>query len=157
ILVFAPIVAAHQLLNIDLILMATGAFVAMCLCASGIYIINDLADIDSDRRHPFKKRRPFANGELPITTALMMSPLLLGSVIAFSLLLPWSATLVLLGYIGLSTAYTYWLKEKLLADVIALATLYTIRIIMGGVAADLLISPWLLSFSLFLFISLAFI
>jgi 4-hydroxybenzoate polyprenyltransferase/phosphoserine phosphatase len=157
ILVFAPLVAAHQFLNVDLILLTTGACLAMCSCASGIYIINDLADIDSDRRHPFKRRRPFANGELPIATGLIMAPLLVGGGIALSLLLPWNATLILLSYVGLSTAYTYWLKEKLLADVITLAALYTIRIIMGGVAGGLLVSPWFLSFSLFLFISLAFI
>src|SRR5262249_17068981 len=152
-LVFAPLVAAHQFLNLHLLWMTTGACCAMCFCASGIYIINDLADIDSDRRHPSKRRRPFASGELHVATVLVVAPLLVGGGIAFSLLLPWNATLILLSYVVVSTAYTYWLKEKLLADVITLAALYTIRIIMGGEATGLLLSPWLLSFSLFLFIS----
>ena len=157
VLVFAPLVAAHQVFNVDLLLMAACAFFAMCFCASGIYVINDLADIDSDRSHPVKQRRPFANGEVHIATGLIMAPLLVGCGIAVSLLLPWNATVILLAYVGLSTVYTYWLKEKLLADVIALAALYTIRIIMGGVAISIFVSPWLLTFSLFLFLSLAFI
>jgi 4-hydroxybenzoate polyprenyltransferase len=156
-LVFVPLLASHYFSHGDLVLKAEERFISMSFCASAVYIINDLMDIDSDRQHPSKRNRPFASGELPIPIGLLMAPLMLGGGIVLSLLLPREATVILLCYVALSTVYTYWLKEKLLTDVIALAILYTLRILEGGAATSLLVSPWLLAFSLFLFTSLAFI
>lgn len=155
-LVFVPLIASHSFLRADLIVKAVVAFFSMSFCASAIYVWNDLADLGSDRSHPVKRNRPFASGELSIPVGLLLAPLLLVGGLGLSLLLPWTATVVLLVYAVLATAYTFWLKRKLLADVVALALLYTVRMIEGGTATSLLVSPWLLAFSLFLFTSLAF-
>ena len=156
-LIFVPLLASHNILQLELIGQAVLAFLSMSFCASSVYVVNDLSDVESDRRHHSKQRRPFASGELPIPVGLLMAPLLAAGGIALSLMLPPMATAILLCYVLLSAAYTYWLKQKLLADVITLAGLYTLRIIEGGAATSLLVSPWLLMFSLFLFLSLAFI
>src|SRR5262249_33335772 len=156
-LVFVPLIASHNLFRGGLLLRATVAFSALSLCASAVYIVNDLADLESDRRHPTKRNRPFASGELAISAGLLMAPLLLGTGILVSFLfLPKAAFAVLLVYAAMSTTYTFWLKRKLLADVITLALLYTLRIVEGGAATSILVSPWLLAFAVFLFVSLAF-
>src|SRR5215475_12332296 len=128
----------------------------MRICASSVYVMNDLADISSDREHPSKRNRPFASGELSIAVGLVLGPLLWILGIFLSLFLSKGAMLVFLVYSLLAIAYTFFFKRKLVADVIVLALLYTIRIIAGGVATLLAVTPWLLAFSLFLFLSLAF-
>jgi len=128
----------------------------MSLCASAIYIVNDIADVDSDRRHHSKRDRPFASGVLPIPVGWFIAPLLFAGGIGFSLLLPRLATVILLFYVSLSLAYTFWLKQKLLADVVTLSVLYATRILEGGTAVSVPVSAWLLAFSLFLLLSFAF-
>lgn len=157
VLIFVPLLTSHHLLDPDLVLRGVIAFVAMSLCASAVYVMNDLTDLNSDRRHPTKQSRPFASGTLPISFGLVLAPVLLLSGITVSLALPETATVLLMSYVVISIIYTHWLKGKLLADVIVLAVLYTLRILEGGAATSLLVSPWLLSFSLFVFVSLAFI
>ena len=153
---YLPLLTSHNFLHLNLVLKATIAFVAMCLSASSVYVINDLADIESDRNHEAKRRRPFASGDLSIPLGLVLGPLLFVSGICVSLTLPRTATMLLLFYAGLALTYTFWLKQRLLADVIGLSLLYTVRILLGGSATSILVSPWLLAFSLFLFLSLAF-
>jgi 4-hydroxybenzoate polyprenyltransferase/phosphoserine phosphatase len=155
-LVFLPVVAAHQLGETAGLLAATLAFIAFSLTASSVYVLNDLLDLAADRAHPRKCRRPFASGTLPLAWGLLLSPLLLLTAIGLSLLfLPWLFTLVLVGYFLLTTAYSFGLKRKPVLDVILLAALYTVRIIAGAAAVALVPSFWLLAFSMFIFLSLA--
>jgi 4-hydroxybenzoate polyprenyltransferase len=136
---------------------ALGAFLAFSLAASAIYILNDLVDLDSDRKHPSKRLRPLAAGTFSVTGALILSPALL--VIGFTVALVTAPALavVLLIYVALTTAYTFVLKRKMLVDVLALASLYTIRVFGGAMAISVPMSEWLLAFSMFIFTALALI
>ena len=157
-LVFAPLLLSHNLLNPGHLLAAVLAFVSFSLCASGVYLLNDLLDLESDRRHPKKRLRPLASGKLPIPTALLAGPLLTAGAFAIgALALPPLFLLTLVCYWISTMAYSFWLKGQLLVDVIALAALYTIRIIAGGVATGIPVSPWTLGFSVSLFLSLALV
>jgi len=131
-------------------------FVAFSVMASSVYLANDLWDIAHDRNHHRKRNRPLASGDLPIPIAAVGSPVL-G---ATSLALSWFAlgatfTLVLLVYAAVTIAYSSWLKRVALVDVFVLAALYGVRIVAGGVAVAVALSPWLIAFSLFAFLSLA--
>jgi 4-hydroxybenzoate polyprenyltransferase len=133
------------------------AFLALSLAASGGYLINDLIDLEADRNHPEKKRRPLAAGELSKTTCLITSALLILAATIIALVgLNLQFTGLLLTYILGSLAYSVVLKRFLLIDVFVLAGLYTLRILAGGAAADVWVSSWLLLFSMFFFLSLAF-
>ena len=158
ILLFVPLVLAQEFTDIGKIVSATLAFIAFSVCASSVYLLNDLLDIEADRRHPDKRYRPFAAGTLPLAAG---PPMVLGLlVLGFSLsiaALPWDFVGALLLYLILTSAYTFWLKRKVIVDVLMLASFYTIRIISGGSAVDVPVSEWLMAFSVFLFTSLGFI
>lgn len=134
---------------------ALTAMVAFSLMASGIYVVNDLCDLEADRAHPRKKRRPFASGALSLRTGAIMAPLL----ILGGATLGWVAGIlpILLAYAVASIAYSLALKEQPLVDVFMLAGLYTIRLFGGGEASGHPVSLWLLSFSGFIFLSLALV
>jgi 4-hydroxybenzoate polyprenyltransferase len=155
-LVFVPLLTSH-LFNQTALLQSIIAFAAFCLCASGVYVLNDLADIQADRKHPTKRERPFANGDVPVLGGVVLAPILM--VLAFGLGLALSGLFELaLGvYLAITVSYSFFLKRKVLLDVVALALLYTARIIAGAVAIDVTISQWLLGFSVFLFLSLALV
>ncbi|MEN3027467.1 MAG: UbiA family prenyltransferase [Chlorobiota bacterium] len=157
-LVFVPIVLAHRLLEWQLWEMAVLAFVALSLVASGLYVFNDLMDVEADRRHPRKRRRPFASGELPLWVGVVLTPVLVaaGAIVAW-LGLPQRFWLVLGLYAAASVLYSFWLKMVPLVDVVVLAGLYTVRILAGGWATGVPLSGWLLTFAIFLFLSLAFL
>ncbi|CAE6754528.1 UbiA family prenyltransferase [Nitrospira defluvii] len=157
VLVFVPVIASHQLTNGRLLLQAGLAFFSFSLCASSVYIVNDCLDLESDRRHPRKRNRPFASGSLsiPFGLALAAACLLGGVLLAFAL--PRLFLLVLVGYLALTTGYSFYLKQFVLLDVIVLAQLYTVRVYGGGAATGVPPSHWLLTFSLFLFLSLALV
>jgi 4-hydroxybenzoate polyprenyltransferase/phosphoserine phosphatase len=157
-LLFAPLVLSHQIFNLQLFLQTLCAFIAFSFCASSIYIFNDFLDITVDRRHPRKKLRPFASGELSIPFGGMLSLMMLTSSILIAVFTLPLLFLTGLGlYFTITMAYSFWLKRVVVADVIFLSMLYTLRILIGGAAASIVISPWLLAFSLFLFSSLAFV
>lgn len=155
-LVLVPLLASHQL-NPGNVALAALCFISFCLCASGVYILNDLVDLQADRAHPTKKNRPLACGDIPLTQALLAVPtfLLLSMLVAASASIAFLA--VLLGYFALSTAYSFYLKRKMLIDVVTLAMLYTIRIVGGAVAIGVELSEWLMAFSIFIFIALALV
>jgi 4-hydroxybenzoate polyprenyltransferase len=133
-------------------------FAAFCICASAIYVLNDICDIEADRHHPRKRRRPFASGELSIPTGVVTAAALLGGAVLLSIFtLSWSAALVLLIYIVATTVYSTVVKREPVWDVFMLTGLYLVRIVAGGVATQTYLSSWLLGFALFLFLSLAFI
>ena len=156
VLLVMPLAMAHGLSDASRWPGLLAAFVAFCAVASSIYVVNDLIDAEDDRHHPTKRRRPFASGSLsrrhgpPIVAALL---LLAG---ALCLLAPRAFAGWLAFYLLLSTAYSLHLKRKLLIDVMVLACLYTLRLLAGGAAAGVPVSKWMLAFSVFLFVSLAF-
>ena len=156
-LMFVPLILSHQILVPEKFLIVAAGFLAFSLCASSVYVLNDLLDLGSDRRHATKKDRPFASGALPLEQGLAVSPLLLLPAFAIALAIspPFAAVLVL--YYLLTLAYSLDLKGRVLVDVFTLAGLYTIRIVAGGVVAGIHLSPWLLAFSIFLFLSLGIV
>ena len=157
-LVFVPLALTPQRLGErELELAALVAFVSFSLAASAGYVVNDLLDLEADRVHPDKCRRPFASGALGRLAGIAMAAVL--GVAAFGLALaltPPGFALVLATYVGLTIAYSVYLKRLLLLDVILLAGLYTLRVIGGAAAISIGLTPWLLAFSLFIFLSLAF-
>lgn len=155
-LVFVPLVTSHQIFVKSNLISATMAFAAFCLCASAVYIWNDLMDLPSDRIHPIKRQRPFARGSVPISVGLGLSPLLLAASFAIASFLREFSMWVLAIYFLLATVYTFDFKRRLLLDIFSLASLYTLRIVMGHTSTGIAFSPWLLAFSVFIFMSLAF-
>ncbi len=152
-LVFIPALAAHQTSSLWAALLA---FVAFSLTASAVYIINDLVDLSADRAHPRKRRRPFAAGLVPVAEGLAIAVGLLLAALTLSLsLAPLAFTGVLALYLITTFAYSIWLKRKSVVDIISLAGLYTLRIVGGAAVASVVLSPWLMAFSMFIFFSLA--
>ena len=155
-LVFVPAVTAHQM-NLATLGYALLAFMAFSACASGAYLMNDLLDLAADRQHPTKRHRALAAGDLPISSALLAIPALWAFAVAASLCISPLFLAVLGGYLATTIAYSLVLKRKMLVDVVTLAGLYTLRIIAGAVGVNVVLSEWLLIFSLFVFTSLALI
>jgi len=155
-LLFVPIIAAHEFLNLDALVPLIPAFLSFSLCASAGYILNDLSDLESDRRHPHKCNRPLAAGVIPVKHALILLTLclafgfLIGSVVGS--LFVWCLST----YFVSTVLYSFVFKRYALLDCIFLAGLYALRIIGGGVATNIKPSFWLLAFSSFMFLSLAF-
>lgn len=156
-LLFVPLIAAHELGNGEAWVALALAFAAFSLCASAVYIANDLLDLESDRRHPRKRNRPFAAGLMPAYQGALLAPLLLAVSLAIGSLAGPQFLGCLILYFVLTSAYSWLLKRLLLIDCLALALLYTLRIIAGAAAVDQHLSFWLLAFSVFLFLSLAFV
>jgi 4-hydroxybenzoate polyprenyltransferase len=156
VLVFTPVVFAHQINQPHKVIAALLGLVAFSLVASSVYVLNDFLDVQADRLHHRKKKRPLASGAIPILWAppILAGLLLVAGIIC--LMLPWKFAAVLVAYALISAGYSFFFKTRLLFDVMVLAGLYTIRIIAGGAAADTATSTWLLAFSMFMFSSLAF-
>ncbi len=172
-LIFLPLLLAHvwhAAHPAGPILGAVIAFFAFGLCASATYIVNDLLDIEADRRHHSKQRRPFAAGNLSAISGVMVLVTFLAISLVLMLALPrivaltgspllhwWSPVAWLLIYAVTTTAYSFALKRVVLVDVIVLSLLYTIRIFAGSAASGVPVSNWLGGFSIFFFLSLAFV
>jgi 4-hydroxybenzoate polyprenyltransferase len=155
-LVFLPLLTAH-LFEPEAFLKACLAAIAFSLCASSVYVLNDLVDLADDRRHRTKRDRPLASGAIPLMHGLVAVPLLFAAAVAVAAAVSWAFVAALLAYFALTTAYSFGLKRMMLVDVITLAMLYAVRVIGGAVALDVVVSKWLLGFCLFLFMSLALI
>ena len=157
ILVFLALFMSHRILEADLFIKTVVAFFSFSLTASAVYILNDLFDLETDRRHPLKKNRPFASGRLSINAGVFAVPIMIFiSFLIAILFLPNSFAIVLFAYLITTTAYTVYLKEIYILDVFLLGALYSLRILAGGFATDIHVSSWLLGFSGFFFLSLAF-
>jgi 4-hydroxybenzoate polyprenyltransferase len=157
-LIFVPLLMAHKIFDGSSVVRTLYGFLAWCLCASGVYLVNDWFDLEADRQHPRKMYRPLAAGTLNSQSLWLLVPALFltGLGIAFFLLpSPFGWTLLL--YIALTTSYSMYFKRVLIVDVLVLAALYTLRMLSGGFATGIPVSPWLLAFSMFLFLSLAFV
>ena len=157
VLLLVPLLAAHHLGEPGALAAALLAMLAFCLCASSVYVLNDLLDLQADRLHPRKSKRPFAAGELSIVSGLLLSVAMLAATVVVALFLPTKFCVLLAAYYIVTSAYSLFLKRFLLVDALALAGLYTLRIIAGAAAVAVELSFWLLLFSIFLFLSLAFV
>ncbi len=152
-LLFLPLLAAHDLSLLPQVVLG---FVAFCLTASSVYVINDLLDLRADRAHPRKRKRPFASGALSAGQGLAMAMALIVAAFLFGIATGNIGFLAVLCVYFLATfAYSLWLKRRLIIDVLMLGGLYTIRIVAGGAAAAIDLSPWILGFSMFMFFALA--
>lgn len=157
-LIFVPLLAAHEVTNVDALFDSLIAFAFFCLLASSVYILNDINDASEDRKHPTKKDRPFASESLSSASGYTLAFLL----IIFSVGVAYFTTNVLfvvvqVVYLVISLVYTYSIRKYWIIDVIVLALLYTIRIIAGGVATEIELTFWILAFSMFIFFSLAMV
>jgi 4-hydroxybenzoate polyprenyltransferase len=132
-------------------------FVAFSLCASGVYVLNDLLDLEADRHHATKRFRPFAAGDLPLPIGFGLIAVLLAGSISLAASLSANVLAVLAFYFALTTSYSWKIKQKPLLDVFFLAGLYTIRLVAGHEATRIPYSSWLLMFSMFIFLSLALV
>jgi len=171
VLIFVPLLLAHAW-NAATLTGAGVAFFSFGMCASATYIINDLLDIEADRRHPRKRKRPFAAGDLSAISGVLMVVVLMAVALALAIALPQIFANMQGGYdltqpykflewLGIYTVttltYSLYLKRTLLWDVFVLSGLYTVRILAGSAATDVAVSAWLAGFSVFFFLSLAFV
>lgn len=156
VLIFVPLLLAHKLALAG-ILSTLLAFLCFGLAASATYILNDLLDIEADRRHPRKRRRPFAAGELSPFIGVGISVTFLATALVVAQILAPAFLGWLLLYLVSTVSYSFYLKRVPLVDVLVLAGLYTLRLQAGGAVSDTQISHWLAGFSIFLFLSLAFV
>ncbi len=154
-LVFVPMIAGHGWADPQAWANAFVAFWALSLTASAVYLVNDASDIDADRKHPRKRKRPFASGDLAPAWGLAWSAALAAAGIGLSVI--GGVLLMTLVYVVATSIYTFRIKRMALLDVFLLAGLYTIRIVLGGVATGFFPSDWLLAFSCFFFLSLALV
>jgi 4-hydroxybenzoate polyprenyltransferase len=157
ILLAVPLLAAHRVADKEALVRVLLSLIAFSLCASSMYVLNDLLDLKSDREHPRNSKRPFASGEVSIATGVTLTPVLLAAGVAISLTLPIKFRLALAAYCVLALVYSFVLKRFSLLDVLALTGFYALRIIAGAGAAAVALSFWLLLFSIFLFLSLALV
>ncbi len=156
-LLFVPLVTAHKVADLQAWMHATQAFLAMCLAAAAIYIANDLLDLDADRAHRSKSRRPLASGQLPVWAGLCCIPALLAGALLMALTVPGSFLGWLGAYAAVALAYSVSFKRFAIVDVLVLAALYTVRLVAGAAAISVPMSAWLLAFSMFFFLSLALV
>ncbi|QBQ98394.1 UbiA family prenyltransferase [Paraburkholderia pallida] len=155
VLIFVPLLTAHRFNDLQAVISACIAFASFSVCASSVYLLNDMLDLDADRRHARKCSRPFASGKLPLSLGIVLTIALLGAGLALATLLPWEFGAVLVAYMAATVAYSFVLKRLTLIDVFTLACLYTVRVIAGGECANIALSYWLILFSVPIFLSLA--
>ncbi|HSZ63833.1 MAG TPA: UbiA family prenyltransferase [Terriglobales bacterium] len=153
-LLFLPLALSHNL-ALEPVLHTIVGFVLYGLCASGLYILNDLLDLHSDREHPWKKERPFAAGDISIPGGLVASFICLSVALGVGVFLNSHFGLALTGYATLTMLYSLYLKKIALLDVFVLSSFYSFRILAGALISDTPLSQWFLAFSLFFFLSLA--
>jgi 4-hydroxybenzoate polyprenyltransferase len=154
VLLFLPLALSHNLTIAPILRTLLGAAL-YGLCASGLYILNDLLDLHSDREHPWKKQRPFAAGDISIPEGLIAASALLLSSFCLGLFLNLQFGLALFGYAALTMIYSLYLKKIALLDVFVLSSFYSFRILAGALISDTPLSQWFLAFSMFFFLSLA--
>ena len=153
-LLFLPLIAAHQLDAKNTLAVLLG-IVCFSAAASAIYIVNDLLDLDADRRHPTKRNRVFASGKVPIRIGMASSLLLASFAIALAANMAKAMFLVVSAYLVLTVAYSVFFKRYRWVDLILLSSLYSLRVIAGAIAAGVVASPWLMAFVMPAFLALA--
>jgi len=157
-LIFVPLLTAHEYMNSEIILSACIAFICFSLCASGVYFLNDLLDLDADRHHKTKNTRPIASGDLSIPVAIMGGAALIITAFAIAwAFLTIEFFIVLSLYFLITNLYSFFLKHISTADVMTLAILYTSRVAASSAATGIALSSWLMAFMIFVFVSLAYL
>lgn len=157
VLLFLPVLLAHRFMELPVLLNVVWAAGCFCLLASSVYVLNDYLDVEADRRHPNKRNRPLAAGTFPLKMAPpLFAGMALTALVAAYALLPRAFTLVLFVYLVANLLYSFKLKHIPVLDVVFLTLMFVLRIYAGGVAGGIEVTDWLLSFSLFFFLSLAF-
>ncbi len=155
VLVLLPLMLSHRLLVLQPLMSGIRAFFSFSLCASAVYLANDILDLPNDRKHARKKHRPLPSGRLSVPAAVVSILALLAGSAALN---PTAdAAWLLAAYVATTLAYSLYLKRLLIIDVIMLAVFYTLRLLYGGAAVGVTVSIWTLSFSMFIFLSLALI
>jgi 4-hydroxybenzoate polyprenyltransferase len=154
-LILLPLFAAHRFGDVLAWTMTLTAALAFALVSSSVYLLNDLLDVVNDRAHPIKKLRPFAACTLPLSTGFLLVPLLLAAAVALSVQLPVSFFVVLSAYFVANVGYSFGFKRFHSLDLVLLAAMYTARVLAGGQATGIMLSPWLLAFAVFFFFGLA--
>lgn len=149
VLVFAAPAAGAALNDGDVIRDAVLTFVAFCLVSSATYILNDVGDVEADRRHPTKRNRPIAAGIVPVPVALVAVVALLVVGLGLAYLISWRLGALLTAYKALTIAYTFRLKHTAILDIMVVATGFVVRAISGGVAVDITLSKWFLAVTCF--------
>lgn len=157
VLLFVPLLTAFSFLDVAKFFTVAIAFLSFSLAASATYIVNDLWDLESDRVHPRKRERPLASGRLPIVQAVVGAAGMLLVGLGLALAISKLFLGLLLFYLVITSAYSWSLKTYVLIDVIVLSLLYTLRILAGSAAVGIVVSSWLLAFSVFIFLSLALV
>jgi 4-hydroxybenzoate polyprenyltransferase len=155
-LLLIPVVSAHQWTKSSCLWDVILGLAAFSLCASSVYLLNDLLDLEADRHHHSKRHRPLASGKIPLVAGLAAAPVLLALSAAIACCLGWKFAAIFAVYYLTTLLYSLRFKQIELLDVMTLAGLYIVRILAGGIAADVPVSDWLITFSLFFFMSLAF-
>ena len=151
IFIFAPLVFDRKLTNVDAVLNTIVGAIIFSLIASVVYIINDIADVEADRKHPRKQNRPIAAGKLPIPAAWGAAVVLLFVCFPLAIILSWQFAVICLIYFLLNLAYSKWLKHIVLLDIIVLASFYVIRVTAGVALIEVeRFSPWIYIFTTFL-------
>lgn len=154
-LIFVPVIAAHSSNIYAQLLDCIIAFLSFGFCASSVYLINDLVDLKSDRIHKTKRNRPLASGDLSLIQGCFAAVSLLTLSILIALFLPFNFIITLFLYYIITLTYSFYFKKKIVIDVTMLAILYSMRVIAGGAATGIVLSNWLITFSMFIFFSLA--
>jgi 4-hydroxybenzoate polyprenyltransferase len=156
-LIFVPLITSHSFYSFNMIAQATWAFFAFSFAASSGYVINDLFDLNADRSHPRKRLRPFASGRLSILSGIILAFTLLVAGLFVASQLSFLFLIILIIYFIISFSYSLYFKKIVLYDVFILTMLYSTRVIAGGIVINVPISFWLIAFSAFIFLSLAFV
>ena len=155
VLVFLPIILAGQFANVRDWVLALTAGAALSIVASGTYLLNDVFDLEADRRHPTKRFRPLAAGTMPIPVALALIPFLLLAGLGLAACVSLDCMMLSAGYVILTVLYSVRLKRIPILDVTFLAALYCFRVFLGGQATGIAISRWTMLFCIFTLLSLA--
>jgi UbiA prenyltransferase family len=155
-LLFVPAIISHTIFDGSVFGNATLAFFSFGFAASAGYILDDLLDLEEDRRHTTKKQHPFASGRMLIGSGIVLAFTSLSASAAIASLLPRAFVIALITYFVLTSLYSLFFKRFLVVDLLTLALLYTLRVVAGSLATGIVLSLWSLSFAFFLFLSLAF-
>ena len=153
-LLFVPAIASHRILEIDVLVNSVVAFFSFSFLASSLYVLNDFGDLHDDREHPYKRLRPLASGKLSIPVVVIALLVLLTLGFYFAISLGGLFLVAAVAYVVLNISYSFYMKKILVLDVVCLMIFYLLRLIAGGIPNNISLSPWLLSFALFLFFSL---
>ncbi len=153
--IFAPIIFSQNIFNLPLFLKTTAAFILFCTLSGSLYILNDIKDLEEDKLHPLKSKRPIASGRLKKSTAILSFIILSVLALILSIVLNISFFIAALIYFLLQVAYSFRLKHVVILDVFVIAAGFFIRVVAGGLAIDVYLSSWLLICTILLSLFLA--